>query len=137
MIVSPSQKINLTSTGQLMDGGIQFQLGGFKGGFVPTAGNASHWAGHWASPAGASAPCDTNTKAFDLSISVDGNVAPYAIGTKAYVWGRRASGVSDAWILFRTTWVAIPGQCYLQISIHRLRNRLANLTAEVSTELQP
>ena len=133
MIVSPSQKINLTSAGQLMDGGIQFQLGVFKDGFVPTAGNASQWAG----PAGASAPCDTITKAFDLSISVDGNVAPYAIGTKAYVWGRRASGVSDAWILFRTTWVAIPGQCYLQISIHRLRNRLANLTAEVSTELQP
>lgn len=228
---SPSQKTNLTSTGQLMDGGFQFELGVFKNGFAPTAGNASQWASYWASPAGAGAPYDTITKAFDLSISVDGNAAPYAISTKAYVWGRRASGVSDEWILFRksdwtwpngsavppdfhewnaatanevivgtinangipylmkseavfsysqwrdsqlageplngpnndpdrdgvsnllefvfgslptvpgapslisATWVAISGQSYLQISIPRLRNRLANLTVEVSADL--
>lgn len=227
----PAQKINLTSSGPVMDGGFQFQLGVFKDGFIPTAGNASQWAGHWASPPGASAPYDTISKAFDLSISVGGNVDPYFIGTKAYVWGRRAGGAGDEWILFRkgdwtwpngsavppdfhewnaasasdvvmgsinangipyqmkseavysytqwrdgalvgeplngpnddpdrdgvsnllefvfgtpptvpgappltaTSFVAISGQSYLQISIPRLRNRLAKLTVEVSADL--
>jgi len=98
---SPAQKTNLTSAGQAMDGGFQFQLGVFSGGFVPTPGNASQWATYWASPPAASAPYDTVSKAFDSSFSFEGNVSPYLIGAKAYIWGRRAGGGGDEWILFR------------------------------------
>jgi hypothetical protein len=104
---SPAQKTNLTSTGLVMDGGFQFQLGVFSGSFVPTPGNASQWATWWASAQAAS--YNPASKAFDSLFTVTGNTAPFSVGAKAYVWGRRTASTGDEWILFRKndwTWPA-------------------------------
>lgn len=90
---------NRTSTGAAMDSSFQFQLGVFAGGFVPTAANASQWAASWASAQSTS--YNATTQAFDDNFTVTGNAAPFTVGAKAYVWGRRTGTTSDEWILFR------------------------------------
>lgn len=103
----PSQKTNLTSTGQAMGVGFQFQLGVFSGGFVPTAGNASQWSAYWVSAQSAS--YNPTSKAFDSLFTVTSNAAPFSIGAKAYVWGKSNASTSAEWILFRKsdwTWPA-------------------------------
>ncbi len=101
------QKSNLTSTGQNMDGGFQFQLGVFTGGFIPTSGNMADWLGHWAPAQVAS--YNPATQAFDTNFTVLGNTAPFTVGAKAYIWGRRIGAHGDEWILFSKsdwTWPA-------------------------------
>lgn len=98
---------NRTSSGAAMDSGFQFQLGVFTGGFVPTAANASQWAVSWASAQSTS--YNATTQVFDDNFTVTGNAAPFTVGSKAYVWGRRTSTTGDEWILFRHaswTWPA-------------------------------
>ncbi len=98
---------NRTSSGAAMDSGFQYQLGVFTGGFVPTAANASQWAASWASAQSTS--YNATTRAFDDNFTVTGNTAPFTVGAKAYVWGRRTGTASDEWILFRDvswTWPA-------------------------------
>lgn len=102
-----SQKVNLTSTGALMDGAFEFQLGVFTSGFVPTVGNLNQWAAHWESAG--SAAYNPTSKAFDKNFTVTGNAAPFNVGAIAYVWGRSTAASKDEWILFRKsnwTWPA-------------------------------
>ena len=101
------QKPSVTSTGQVMGGGFQFQLGVFANGFVPTAGNASQWAANWVSAQ--TTGYNPATNAFDDLFTVTGNAAPFSIGAKAYIWGRSTFLDRDEWILFRNniwTWPA-------------------------------
>jgi hypothetical protein len=99
----PAQKVNVTSTGQPMDAGFQFQLGVFADGFIPTAGNASEWATHWV--AADTTGYNPATKAYDDLITVSSNASPFSVGAKAYVWGRSILPGHDEWILFRNnTW---------------------------------
>lgn len=96
-------KTNLTSSDQNMDGGFQFQLGVFSGGFVPTANNISQWSANWVSAQ--STAYNPTTKVFDSNFTVTGNTAPFTVGAKAYIWGRSTTTTKDEWILFRkSTW---------------------------------
>jgi len=97
------QKVNQTSIGQNMDSTFQFQLGAFTAGFVPTVGNISQWTAHWVSADSVS--YNPTTTAFEGSFNLTGNVAPFTVGTGAYVWGRSTAANKDEWILFRkATW---------------------------------
>ncbi len=101
------QKSNLTSTGQNMDSGFQFQLGVFTGGFIPSASNMTDWLSHWAPAQVAS--YNSATKAFDTNFTVLTNTTPFTVGAKAYIWGRRIGATGDEWILFSKsdwTWPA-------------------------------
>ena len=104
---SAANRTNHDSTGALMNSAYQFQLGVFTSGFVPTAANASQWATFWVSAQ--STPYNATTKAFDSNFTVTANTAPFSVGAKAYVWGRRTGTANDEWILFRHsswTWPA-------------------------------
>lgn len=81
-----------------MGASFHFQLGVFKGGFIPTASNTAEWAGHWESPDDSS--YNTTSKSFNSDFMLSGNPFPYTVGAKAYVWGR---GDGGEWILFRHT----------------------------------
>lgn len=101
------QKSNLTSSGQNMDAAFQFQLGVFTGGFIPTASNITRWPAYWVSAQASS--YNAVSRAFESNFTVTGNVAPFSIGAKAYVWGRGIGSTKDEWILFRKsdwTWPA-------------------------------
>ncbi|MEI7928067.1 MAG: hypothetical protein WCH40_05910 [Verrucomicrobiales bacterium] len=107
----PTLKTNQTSTGQNMDGGFQFQLGVFSGGFIPIAGNMSQWAAHWVSAQTAS--YSSANSSFDSTFNFAVNAAPFTIGAKGYVWGRRIGSAADEWILFRKsdwTWPYVDPQ---------------------------
>jgi hypothetical protein len=91
--------INLTSSGQAMDGGFQFSLGSFSGGFIPNAGNVSEWSSRWVTAQ--TTNYDAATKFFDSNYTVTGNAPPFTTTDKGYIWGRRISTSGDEWILLR------------------------------------
>ncbi len=91
--------VNLTSSGQVMDGGFQFTLGSFSGGFIPSAGNVSEWSSRWV--AAQTTSYNAATKFFDSNYTVTGNAPPFTTTDKGYIWGRRISTSGDEWILFR------------------------------------
>ncbi len=102
---STTQKVNLASNGQNMDGSFQFQLGAFNSGFVPTVGNISQWASNWVSADTGTYNPNQSATSFDENFTVTGNAAPFTIGASAYVWGRSTGTTKDEWILFRkSTW---------------------------------
>lgn len=94
-------KPNLTSAGAAMDAGFEFQLGVFTGAFVPTVSNQGEWASRWV-PAQTSA-YNPASKSFGGNFAVSGNAAPFTVGKKAYVWGRKTTSTASEWILFSET----------------------------------
>ncbi|RYD49214.1 MAG: hypothetical protein EOP85_02070 [Verrucomicrobiaceae bacterium] len=100
---SPSQRTNLTSSGAAMDGNFQFQLGVFSTGFVPTTANMVDWAANWIPADSSTYNPAVNARSFGSFHTLTGNVAPFTVGAKAYVWGRGAGSANDEWILFRAT----------------------------------
>lgn len=82
-----------------MDGTVQFQLGVFTGGFVPTADNISQWASRWS--CAQTATYNPTTKVFDGILTVSSNSGAFAKGTKAYIWQISSSATKDEWMLFR------------------------------------
>ncbi len=104
---SPANRTNHDSTGAPMTSAYQFQLGVFSDDFIPTAANASLWTNSWVSAQSTS--YNASTKAFDSNFTVTGNAAPFTLGAKAYIWGRKTTATGDEWILFRKsdwTWPA-------------------------------
>jgi hypothetical protein len=104
---SPIPKSNLTSTGDKMDSTVQFQLGVFANGFVPTPDNISQWSANWSCAQTAS--YNPGTKVFDGIMSVASNTGAFAKGAKAYIWQRSTSATKDEWMLYRAsdwTWPA-------------------------------
>lgn len=100
---SPPNRTNHDSAGAPMNSAYQFQLGVFTSGFVPTAANVGQWDTYWV-PA-QSTPYNATTKAFESNFTVASNAAPFTVGAKAYVRGRRTGTANDEWILFRhTSW---------------------------------
>lgn len=93
---SPPAAVNLTENGDSMDGQFVFQLGVFANGFVPTISNLDQWSAHWTAAQSAA-----YNGSFNGNFMVTGNAAPFTVGAKAYIWGRRSSSRSDEWILFR------------------------------------
>lgn len=103
-----ADQINLTSAGVALDKDFVFELGVFKSGFVPTAANATQWAANWKPAVGANGvPArdiyNPTTRRFDGEFTVTDNVAPFTVGTSAYVWGFRAGSGTPESILFRNT----------------------------------
>lgn len=118
------QKPNLTSTGMDMDVAFQFQLGMFTGGFIPTAENISLWTAHWV-PA-QTAAYNSTTRAFDTTLTIQGNTAPFIVGAKAYVWGRSTGSDKDEWILFRGTGWTWPSGATMPPNFHEWSAAAAN-----------
>ena len=98
---SDANAVNQTSAGSPMDGGFKFEIGVFKGSFVPTSGNTASWAANWA-PA-ARTPYLTATKRFADTVVANSNATPFTVGKTAYIWGFRGSPASGEWILFRAS----------------------------------
>jgi hypothetical protein len=110
---SDANAVNQTSAGSPMDGGFKFEIGVFKGSFVPTSGNTASWAANWA-PA-ARTPYLTATKRFADTVVANSNATPFTVGKTAYIWGFRGSPASGEWILFRAsswTWPDANGFMY-------------------------
>ena len=98
---SSLNRTNVTSTGGIMDGTFRFELGVFKGGFVPTRENTDQWLANWV-PAQRTA-YNANTRWFTTNHVVTTNVSPFTVGAKGYVWGFGEGGTGGEWILFRAT----------------------------------
>ena len=99
--------LNLTSTGTAMGGSFNFELGVFKGTFVPSAANTAQWVANWvpAQRVSYSAP----NQRFDGQFTVVSNISPFTVGKAAYIWGFQGGVAASEWILFRNsgwTWPA-------------------------------
>jgi hypothetical protein len=90
---------NLDSGGEAMDAGFRFEVGVFRGGFVPTSSNTADWAQHW-TPA-QRVVYNSQNQWFTGTATVTANPAPFIAGESAYIWGFRGSAGSGEWILFR------------------------------------
>ena len=104
---SDPQQTNRTSSGSLMDGGFQFELGVFTGSFVPTVANKAEWSSNWVAAARTS--YFAATKRFDHQFTLADNNSPFTAGKAAYVWGFSGDSTNGEWILFRAaswTWPA-------------------------------
>jgi hypothetical protein len=82
-----------------MPAGFGFELGVFAGGFVPTSANTGEWLANWR-PA-ASTSYNAGTGRFAASFEVSSNPAPFVVGARAWVFGRRPTATGAEWILFR------------------------------------
>ena len=99
----PTHKTNVTSTGDLIDQEMVFELGLFTDGFVPTAANAAEWTTHWL--AAQRANYSTDGKFFTGKFVVDQTNSPFTGGKQAYIWGFRGGVESSEWILLKKdTW---------------------------------
>ncbi|MBE2181717.1 MAG: hypothetical protein IAE97_14725 [Chthoniobacterales bacterium] len=98
---STLNRTNLTSTGATMDASFRFELGVFKGGFVPTRENTDQWLANWV-PAQRT-PYNANTRWFTTNFVVTSNASPFTLGAKGYVWGFGEAATGGEWILFRAT----------------------------------
>jgi len=98
---SDALQTNLTSAGDLLDGGFNLELGVFAGSFVPTPGNIAQWAANW-HPACRTIYDASNKRYADVFTPVNNNT-PFTIGKAGYVWGFRGDAVSSEWILFRAS----------------------------------
>jgi hypothetical protein len=83
----------------------RFELGVFKGSFVPTALNTADWSGNWV--AAQRVRYRSDLKRLDMgSFTVNSNISPFTTGKLAYVWGFRGDPVVGEWILYRAaSWV--------------------------------
>jgi hypothetical protein len=109
-----------------MDGAFRFQLGVFKGAFVPTAGNLAQWAEHWVA-ARHTAYSGGNALYAD-SFPVLSNDPPFIPGKPAYVWGFRGDASSAEWILFRAaswTWPLATTLPPIEPTVWRARDAVA------------
>lgn len=88
---------NLLSTGAAMDEQIVFELGVFSSGFVPSASNTASWAANW--QRASLAFYNSDLKYFTGVFSVTSNAAPFAAGTKGYIWGHDGNCTNGEWIL--------------------------------------
>ena len=98
---------NLTGSSRPMSASFNFELGVFKGSFVPTVANVAQWTANW-EPAQRAAYSGTN-EYFESQFTVANNIAPFTVGKAAYVWGFQTETASSEWILFRNpewTWPA-------------------------------
>lgn len=98
---------NLTGSYAPMSSSFNFELGVFKGSFVPTAANVAQWSANWV-PAQRVAYDGTNNY-FEGRFTVVNNTAPFTVGKAAYVWGFQTGAASSEWILFcnsEWTWPA-------------------------------
>ena len=99
----PTFKTNVTSTGELIDQEMAFELGLFTDGFVPTAENAAEWTSHWL--AAQRANYSTEGDFFTGKFVVDQASSPFTGGKQAYIWGFRGGVGSSEWILLKKdTW---------------------------------
>jgi len=99
----PTFKTNVTSTGELMNQEMAFELGLFTDGFVPTAENVSEWSTHWL--AAQRANYSTEGDFFTGKFVVDQPSSPFTGGKQAYIWGFRGGVESSEWILLKKdTW---------------------------------
>lgn len=90
---------NLTQAGTPMTGDFNFELGVFKGGFVPTVSNRAQWAANWV--AAQRVAYQAASGDFAALFEVEDNAAPFAVGTAAYVWGFQGGVGTSEWILYR------------------------------------
>ncbi len=99
----PTYKTNVTSTGELIDQEMVFELGLFTDGFVPTAENAAEWTTHWL--AAQRANYSQEGDFFTGNFVVDQASSPFTGGQQAYIWGFRGGVGSSEWILLKKdTW---------------------------------
>lgn len=99
----PTYKTNLTSTGEVIDHTMVFELGLFKDGFVPTADNVAEWSTYWLAAQRANYSPDGGF--FTGKFVVDQKDSPFTGGKPAYIWGFRGGVEAGEWILFRKdTW---------------------------------
>jgi len=99
----PTYKTNLTSTGELIDHTMVFELGLFTDGFVPTADNVAEWSTYWL--AAQRANYSPDGQFFTAKFVVDQKDSPFTGGKPAYIWGFRGGVESGEWMLFRKdTW---------------------------------
>ena len=82
---SVAGSVNETSTGLPMDAGFSFELGVFKGSFVPSPTNKAEWAANWV-PAQRVTYNGTEQQFAGLFTVAD-NTSPFTVGKAAYVWG--------------------------------------------------
>lgn len=99
---SDANAINRTSSDLPMDGGFRFELGVFKGAFVPTAANMAEWAANWVAKIDTRVSYETGNARFAGKHIPQDNEGHFAINNPAYVWGFKGDAVSGEWILFRS-----------------------------------
>lgn len=95
----PGQE-HVNSTGQPLNSGFQFELGGFAGGFVPTPQNTSEWASHWIPVQ--RTRFNPRTRWFSSLVTVSPTSSPLQPGHPVYVWGFGGPESSGEWTLFRS-----------------------------------
>ncbi len=86
---STANSVNLTSAGALLTGQFVFELGVFDAGFTPTAANAASWASKW--HRAKVAFYNPKTRYMASSYAVTSNAAPFALGTRGYIWAHDGS----------------------------------------------
>lgn len=95
---------NLTSSDLPMGAGFNFELGVFKGTFVPNDSNKSQWVANWV-PAQRVTYNGPNQR-YAGQYMVTNNTSPFTVGKTAYVWGFQGGTTASEWILFRASgWV--------------------------------
>jgi hypothetical protein len=102
---SAASAVNETSSGATMSAAFSFELGVFRGSFVPSLSNKAEWAANWV-PAQRVAYNGTDLK-FEGLFNVADNTTPFTVGKAAYIWGFQGGVASSEWILFRNpawTW---------------------------------
>jgi hypothetical protein len=91
------------SDGSALDTTIRWELGIFIGGFVPTVSNRAEWAAHWVAAERTdyfpSTEGDPSKGAFNGTVTVTGNDAPFDAGVRAFIWGFTDDLESGEWIL--------------------------------------
>jgi len=86
-----------------MGGSFNFELGVFKGTFVPSAANIAQWVANWV-PA-QRVIYNAPNQHFEGQFTVTSNVSPFTVGKTAYIWGFQGGVAVSEWILFRnSTW---------------------------------
>lgn len=102
-------KSNITSDEQPMDAAFRFELGVFKGNFIPTSTNKELWAENWVAAQAQRAVYIVGSKSFTSQYaleSTEDNAPPFTADKEAYVWGFRGNASSGEWILFRhSLWI--------------------------------
>lgn len=95
---TPGQKnVTSVSMNHLMDSGYIFGLGAFQSNFIPSSANKSQWAANW-SPLAYTSYNEKN-KFFAGTGTLTSNAAPFSLNKVGYIWGFRASGGNNEWIL--------------------------------------
>ncbi len=96
---SDAEKINRGSSGSVMGGDFQFELGVFTGGFVPTASNVDQWPEHWVMASATT--YKSSTRRFLGFFTVIDNNDPFTVGAQAWMFGYRNTATGSERILFR------------------------------------